>query len=103
MQHKISIASETDNNFTVALSGEVDASVYDEFDAAVLSRYEAAKRDVTIDCADLNFIDSTILGGIVKVYKRLHADGKRLVVKNLSPRIRKLFEICALDKLVELQ
>lgn len=103
MQHNVKVISGTADTVTVALSGEVDASVYEEFDSVILGGYAADKRNVVLECADLNFVDSTILGAIVKVYKTLKADGRRLVVRNLSPRIRKLFEICALDKLVELQ
>ena len=103
MQHKIQVVSEGDGTMVVALGGEVDASSYEEFDAVIFSHYNRHKCDVVFDCAELDFIDSTILGGIVKVYKTLAADGHKLVVKYLKPRIRKLFEICALDKLVGLE
>ena len=103
MNYKIEVTSQTPQTITVTLGGEVDASVYEQFDSVIFSHYNADKRDIVLDCTDLAFVDSTILGAIVKVYKGLKADGKKLIVKNLSPRIRKLFEICALDKLVELQ
>ena len=103
MNYKIEVTSQTPETITVTLGGEVDASVYEQFDSVIFSHYNADKRDIVLDCTDLAFVDSTILGAIVKVYKSLKADGKKLIVKNLSPRIRKLFEICALDKLVELQ
>ena len=103
MQHQIKVVSHSDGVMVVELSGEIHASVYEEFDSVIFNSYNADKCDVVLDCKNLAFIDSTILGAIVRVFKQLKSDGKKLTVKNLSPRIRKLFEICALDKLLELE
>ena len=48
----------------------------------------------------LTFIDSTMLGTFVKLFKELKADGFKTELKNVQPRIRKLFEICSLDRLM---
>lgn len=103
MNHQIELASADGARATIALSGDLDASNYDEFYGYISGVYEKSGKDICLDCTGLNFIDSTILGGIIKIYKQLKADGRSLVIKNLQPRIRKLFEICALDKLLELE
>lgn len=103
MNHQIELASDDGVRATIALGGDLDASNYDEFYGYVSGVYGRGGRDICLDCAGLNFIDSTILGGIIKIFKQLRADGRALVIKNLQPRIRKLFEICALDKLLELE
>ena len=61
------------------------------------------KKDVAFDCAALEFIDSTTLGTFVKIFKQLKVDGNRLILKNVRPRIKKLFEICALDRIMEFE
>lgn len=55
------------------------------------------------DCAALTFIDSTMLGTFVKILKEVKADGYSMLLKNVQPRIRKLFEICALDTIMEIE
>ncbi len=103
MSNAIQLTAQTDDTLTFALSGEIDASLYEQFEATISGHYARDKRNIVLDCSQLSFIDSTILGGIVKIFKQLRADGKKLTIKHLSPRIRKLFEICALDKLLELE
>lgn len=87
----------------IALSGEIDAGNADEFFEEFVAAYAHAPRDVAFDCATLEFIDSTTLGTFVKILKRVRSDGHTLRIKGLQPRIRKLFVICALDRIMELE
>ena len=86
-----------------SLSGEIDSATSDNFYAQVKAAYLHDKKDVVFDCAALTFIDSTMLGTFVKVLKTVKADGNTMVLKNVQPRIRKLFEICALDTIMEIE
>lgn len=86
-----------------SLSGEIDSASSDNFYAQVKAAYLHDKKDVVFDCAALTFIDSTMLGTFVKVLKTVKADGNSMVLKNVQPRIRKLFEICALDTIMEIE
>ena len=86
-----------------SLSGEIDAATSEDFYAEVKAAYQHDKKDVEFDCTNLTFIDSTMLGTLVKLFKKLKADDNRMVLKNVQPRIRKLFEICALDSIMEIR
>lgn len=90
-----------DDRLVVALTGEIDSATSEDFYAEVLAMYVNDKKDVVFDCTALDFIDSTTLGTFVKIFKQLKADGNRLILKNMRPRIKKLFEICALDRIME--
>ncbi len=87
----------------VALSGEIDSAGSEDFYAEVLAMYENDAKGVVFDCTALEFIDSTTLGTFVKLYKKFKADGNSLKLVHVRPRIKKLFEICALDKLMEIE
>lgn len=93
----------TDEVLNFSLHGEIDSATSDDFYAQVLAAYEHDKKDVVFDCAALTFIDSTTLGTFVKIYKRLKADGNSLALENLKPNVKKLFEICALNTLMEIR
>lgn len=88
---------------TFALSGEIDSKNADEFYEAVLSAYNGAPCDVTFECGALGFIDSTTLGTFVKLLKHFKTDGHALKLKGLQPRLKKLFVICALDTIMEIE
>ncbi len=93
----------TDERLTVALTGEIDSASSEDFYAEVVAMYENDRKDVVFDCAALEFIDSTTLGTFVKLFKKLQAEGNKLKLVNVRPRIKKLFEICALDRIMEIE
>lgn len=88
---------------TFSLSGEIDSATSENFYAQVKAAYLHDKKDVVFDCAALTFIDSTMLGTFVKILKEVKADGNNMRLINVQPRIRKLFEICALDTIMEIE
>lgn len=92
-----------DGRLEIALTGEIDSASSDDFYAEVTAMYLNDKKDVVFDCAGLSFIDSTTLGTFVKLYKALKAEGNAMKLIRVRPRIKKLFEICALDKLMEIE
>ena len=93
----------TDGKRAFSLTGEIDSATSEDFYAEVKAAYLHDKKDVEFDCTLLTFIDSTMLGTFVKLFKELKADGNKLSLKNVQPRIRKLFEICSLDRLMEIK
>ena len=88
---------------TCGLAGEIDSSNANEFYHEVSSLYEAAPSDIVFDCLKLEFIDSTTLGTFVKLCKQAKADGHKMTIRRLSPRLKKLFVICALDTVMEIE
>lgn len=86
-----------------SLSGEIDAATSEDFYAQVAAAYEHDKKDIVFDCAALTFIDSTTIGTFVKIYKKLKADGNATVLENVRPNVKKLFEICSLNTLMEIR
>ena len=85
-----------------ALSGEIDSENADEFFAEVMKAYAPAPNDIVFECSALEFIDSTTLGTFVKILKHAKTDGHKLRLNGLSPRLKKLFVICALDTIMEI-
>lgn len=86
-----------------SLSGEIDSATSDDFYAQVSAAYGHDKKHVVFDCTALSFIDSTTLGTFVKIFKKLKADGYGMVLENVRPNVKKLFDICALNTLMEIR
>ncbi len=91
-----------EEKLVIALHGEIDSATAEDFYAQVSAIYTHDKRDIEFDCSSLTFIDSTTLGTFVKIFKHLKQDGNTFVLKNVHPRIKKLFQICALDTIMEI-
>lgn len=93
----------TNSEISVELSGEIDSSNADMFYEAVSGAFAESPADVCFYCEKLNFIDSTTLGAFVKLLKHIRTEGKNMKLKGLQPKIKKLFTICALDKIMEIE
>lgn len=61
--------------------------------------------DIIVDCKELKYIDSTGLGVLIGVLKRVKDNDGNISIINLKPYIKKIFTITGLDKifLVEVQ
>jgi len=90
------------DKITFYLKGEIVSANAEEFFGAVMSEFEKEKKDIVFDCSALNFIDSTTLGTFVKIFKRVKTDGKGMKLIRLQEKIKKLFTICSLDKIMEI-
>lgn len=87
----------------IALSGEIDSGNADEFFDAFAAEYEKDPRDVIFECSSLEFIDSTTLGTFVKILKHVKTTGHVMKLTGLIPRLKKLFVICSLDTIMEIE
>jgi anti-sigma B factor antagonist len=81
----------------VSPNGEIDIANAEVFKANCIGILEEHKTGLVLDCANLSFIDSTALGAIVAINKKLGGYGEKLVIRNLKPHIQKLFRITNLD------
>lgn len=94
---------EADEKLVFSLSGEIDSATSDDFYAQVSCAFEHDKKDVTFDCSALTFIDSTTLGTFVKILKKVKAEGYDMVLEHVRPNVKKLFDICALNTIMEIR
>lgn len=99
---QVKIVKNEKEGLEIALCGDIDLSNADAFYQEVISAYEAAPANILFDCEQLNFIDSTTLGTFVKILKKAQADGKKMRLTGLQPKIKKLFVICSLDSIMEI-
>ena len=82
----------------VKLIGEVDISTVSELKEKLYELVEINMKDVRLDCAELNYIDSTGLGALVGVLKKVKNHKKDIYIYNMKSNIEKLFIITGLDK-----
>ena len=87
----------------VSLSGDIDLGNAEAFYQTVMEGYQANKGNVVFECEALNFIDSTTLGTFVKILKAVKTDGFGIRLTGLQAKIKKLFLICSLDSIMQLE
>ncbi len=83
------------NCVKIALEGEFDISNIDEL-SRLLKAGEQGE-DVIVDCSRLEYIDSTGLTELFKLYQKIEHSGGAVYLTGTTPHIRKLFSVTRLD------
>ena len=83
--------------------GEMDMYYTAQFKEEAISAYDAHKKDILIDCKDLNYVDSTGLGGFIFLLNHMKEEGNKVRMENLDPNVKKLFTITKLDQLFQIE
>ena len=94
---------ESKQTWNIQLSGEIDiynsANVKDYLSNLIQSH----PYDVHLNCQDLSYIDSTGLGALVSVVKKIKQYNGNLYLKNLRPNVLKVIRITNLDKVFTIE
>ena len=86
----------------LAVLGELDLAGAPRLRQSVVSETATGIRHLVLDLTAVDFIDSTGLGVVVGALRRLRAHGAELSVVCPEQRIRRVFEICDLDRVFTL-
>ena len=99
---EVKIVGFADGALQISLSGDIDLGNAEAFYQTVMAGYQENKGNVVFECSALNFIDSTTLGTFVKILKAVKSDGHTMRLTGLQAKIKKLFLICSLDSIMQL-
>ncbi|MEA2492849.1 MAG: anti-sigma factor antagonist [Thermoleophilaceae bacterium] len=87
---------------TVCLCGELDLSGVDRAREAIERAEEDGANLVVLDLSALDFIDSTGLEVVLRAARRAHETGRRLIVQRPSSYVRRLLEMTAIDRSLDI-
>jgi anti-sigma B factor antagonist len=82
----------------VALGGEIDLHTAPRLDEALFGAIHEGAQRVLVDLAGTTFVDSTVLGVLLRAHRRLDDAGGRLVLVSNDPRILRTLELTGLDR-----
>ena len=83
----------------VEVEGQLIVGNRQELKQQVLDRLEAGDRRFVIDFANTGYIDSSGLGVLVSLSKKIREQGGELRLSSLNEDLRTLFELTKLDTL----
>ncbi|HEU0304222.1 MAG TPA: STAS domain-containing protein [Gaiellaceae bacterium] len=91
------------SGFVVTLAGELDAFDAPQLRSSLAALVEDAPHLVVLDLTAVTFLDSTILGTIVGLLRRLREAGGELRVVLPDSTARRVFEITGLDSALDVR
>lgn len=93
------VFDEDENKWNISPEGEIDIYTSPKFKQVVLDAFDKDEKDLLIDCEKLEYMDSTGLGSLIYILKKVKEKEYKIYIENIKPNIRKLFDITKLDKL----
>jgi anti-sigma B factor antagonist len=104
MTTPLKIASRTEGKDTAILSlaGEVDVANAGRVRDAGLKLVSGGMKYLIVDLSATEYMDSTGLGTLVGLHKRLRESEGELIVAGSQPRVKRLFEITGLSQVFKI-
>jgi anti-sigma B factor antagonist len=81
----------------VSLGGEVDVHTAPRLDEELAGAIETGARRLVVDLAGTSFVDSTVVGVLMRAQRRLDDMDGHLVLVSDDPRILRIFQITGLE------
>ena len=82
---------------TLRIEGEIDVATAPQLRAALTTLVDGGARRITLDLAEVRFVDSSGLGVLVGALRKLQdSNGGRFRVESVQDSVRKVFEITGL-------
>ena len=93
MSLHVLVSSRKTGVYAVKPQGRLDSDTYPILEEKIDSLLASATRVLILDMSDLDYISSAGVRVVFKAKKSLSASGGQLMLANLKPQIRKVFEI----------
>jgi len=91
--------SEREGETVLSASGERDVNTAPELREHLSRLINGGARQITVDLAEVSFVDSTALSVLVSALKRLRQADGDLALASPNPSVRRVFEITGLTRL----
>ncbi|WP_042277526.1 STAS domain-containing protein [[Clostridium] dakarense] len=104
MSININSKLDSQNSFwDINLEGELDVSTADKLKEYLHGLVEQEVVDMKINLSSLEYIDSTGLGVMIGVLKKLRTNDKEIYIINPKSNVKKIFTITGLDKIFKVE
>ncbi len=90
--------TDTDESTTLLIEGTLDAVTAPDLRGVVDAIVNEARKDVTLELSSLRLIDSSGVGVIVSLFKRVRANGGQVRIQGLRDQPRAIFRLLRLDR-----
>lgn len=102
MQQLEVTAEQRDGHVVVHLAGDLDVATAPRVRAALLEAI-AGSPNVVVECAALDFLDSTGLGVLIAARTRARSAGGSLLLTGVRPQLERLLAVTGVDRLFRIE
>ena len=89
--------------YELSLSGRLDASTATEMREALHTAIDAGAGDLIVDVSGVDLVDATGLGVLLGAHRRATRAGRRVVLRDASPRLVRILRLARLHRVCALE
>ena len=86
----------------VTLNGRIDTTNADRFQQDLAPLMQGDKPDIEMDCAGMEYTSSQGLRMFLMLQKSVMARGGSLVLRNMKPQVREVFDITGFSNIIKI-
>ncbi len=86
----------------VTLNGRIDTTNADRFQQDITPLMQGDKPDIEMDCSGMEYTSSQGLRMFLMLQKSVMARGGRLVLRNMRPQVREVFDITGFSNIIKI-
>ena len=91
------------NLYAVAIDGRIDTTTADQFLKEVTPLLEAKGAEIIIDCSNMVYTSSQGLRIFLMLQKSAMASGGSLLLKDMQPSVKEVFDITGFSSIIKIQ
>ena len=84
----------------VRLEGRLDTTNADQFMKDITPLMEGSHEEIDIDCTDMEYTSSQGLRMFLMLQKNVAARGSKLVLRNMKPHVKEVFDITGFSHII---
>lgn len=88
------------NKTYVTLNGRIDTSNAEQFQQDLAPLMEGDSPDIDIDCSGMTYTSSQGLRAFLLLQKSVMARNGHLVMRNMDPRVKEVFDITGFSNII---
>ena len=89
--------------YEVVLEGRLDTTTAPKFQEDITPLMQAAQAEIVLDCAQLEYTSSQGLRLFLMLQKSVMKNGGSLVMKNMIPPVKEVFDITGFSNIINIQ
>lgn len=92
----------SDSGITVAMTGRLDTTTAPELEAELADELSAVK-ELVVDLSGLEYVSSAGLRVFLMTQKQMNRQGSTMIVKNVAPEIKEVFDLTGFSDFLTIQ
>ncbi len=89
-----------DSKTLVTLTGRLDTTNAEQFQADITPLMEDPNPDIEFDCTDMEYTSSQGLRLFLMLQKTVSSKGGKMVLKNMRPQVKEVFDITGFSNII---